>query len=349
MKPKIFHYLLCGFVFVIALVGCRHKTSVQPSALFEQWKDWYSPYSPYYLSTFAIDRQDNKWVACQGDTSALRMLNASGWHYFQAGDPTGLDIYFERIYDTSERTLWKGKGVVIDLKTGKHENKSYRCWQVYNIAERGKSAGIKEDQSGVLWEAADGGVRSYDGQQWKWHGIAAFQGSFAGKVAFDNEGNLLVSNMPLMGDQGYIVRKSGNSWTKVLECLPTHWVPVMLVDKQNVLWAGVLSRATVGNEFGLGLHRGHAGKWSSYTISDSNIPSNSVIEISEDKKGRLWIGTYSGGIACFDKKSKWEVVDNSNSSLPYNSVEFIEFDQAGDLWMGIQFNGIAQMKKVNAQ
>lgn len=153
--------------------------------------------------------------------------------------------------------------------------------------------------------------------------------------------------MPMMGGKGYIVKKNGDTWTKVFECPATHWVPTMLADKENILWAGVPSRATVGNEFGLGLMKYQAGKWSSYTISDSKIPSNSVIEISEDNHGRLWLGTYSGGMASFDKKSKWNVIDKSNSPIPFNSIEFIEFDKSGDLWLGIQFNGIAQISKVS--
>jgi|GEM_PF-4002365 len=344
MKLKILNSLL-GALAIVA-VACKPQTAAEPEALFEDWKSWYSPYSPYYLSAFAIDGEDNKWISCQGDTNSLRMLNGDGWHYFKAGS-SSLDTYFDRIYYDNERTLWKGNGVVIDLKTGVRENNTYRYWQVYNIRDKGKSAGMKMDQNGVLWEAADGGVNSFDGQKWSWHSIPTFEGSYAGRVVFDGENNLLVSNMPMMGGKGYIVKKNGDTWTKVFECPATHWVPAMLADKENILWAGVLSRATVGNEFGLGLMKYQAGKWSSYTISDSKIPSNSVIEISEDNHGRLWLGTYSGGMASFDKKSKWNVIDKSNSPIPFNSIEFIEFDKSGDLWLGIQFNGIAQISKVS--
>ncbi|WP_031529662.1 two-component regulator propeller domain-containing protein [Dyadobacter crusticola] len=347
MKAATLKVLCRIALLALVIVGCKAPKTANPDELSGEWKAWYSPYSPYFISTFAIDELDNKWVSCQGDSSALRMLNSSGWHYFKTEKPGELDSFLKRIYADQQRILWKGSGVVIDLNTVKKVNGTSKRWQVYNVADKRKSAALKMDDGGVLWEAMEGGVRCFDGRSWTNHIITGLKGSQAVRIVFDGENSLLVSNLPDMGQRGQVMKREGNTWTQVLECDPSHWVPTMLVDQQNVLWLGVLSRATVGNEFGQGLVRIQAGKWTSYTISNSSIPSNSVVEISEDRNGRLWLGTYSGGVGSFDKESTWSVINKSNSPLPFNSVEFIEFDKKGDMWLGVQFNGIAQISNVS--
>ncbi|MEO7768677.1 MAG: two-component regulator propeller domain-containing protein, partial [Ferruginibacter sp.] len=70
----------------------------------------------------------------------------------------------------------------------------------------------------------------------------------------------------------------------------------MLQDKEGFIWI-----ATKG---GLNTYDGYTFKTFTTDPEDSNsICSNSVSNLLEDSKGRIWIGTYDGGLSVYNKKT----------------------------------------------
>ncbi len=63
------------------------------------------------------------------------------------------------------------------------------------------------------------------------------------------------------------------------------------------------------------------------------IPNTAITSMIEDKKGRIWIGTYQKGLFCYDH-GKFSQYTTSNSSLSDNNVWSLQVDRFGSLWIG---------------
>ncbi|HEX4807882.1 MAG TPA: two-component regulator propeller domain-containing protein [Bryobacteraceae bacterium] len=103
-------------------------------------------------------------------------------------------------------------------------------------------------------------------------------------------------------------------------------------DSQGILWVG--SRGTLYR-----IDR-RAGKFTYYrkTGGTTNLSSNYVLSIAEDKEGYLWFGTWGGGLDRFDRRTgQFKVYrhDPSNpASLPSDQVWSIFVDHGGTMWVG---------------
>lgn len=56
--------------------------------------------------------------------------------------------------------------------------------------------------------------------------------------------------------------------------------------------------------------------------------------LKEDERGRLWIGTVSNGLMCYERESG---TLTSLKGTPCNDIASIEIDQQGDLWVSTQY------------
>ncbi len=81
-------------------------------------------------------------------------------------------------------------------------------------------------------------------------------------------------------------------------------------------------------------------EWTTYNVSNSQLPFDSIGPIVFDAQGNLWIasgtlspGSSAGGLAKFDGEN-WTVYYTSNSGLPCNNIHALAFDTQGNLWIG---------------
>lgn len=88
----------------------------------------------------------------------------------------------------------------------------------------------------------------------------------------------------------------------------------MLQDREGFIWI-----ATKG---GLNRHDGYSFKvFTSDPQDAASISSNSVSTLLEDRKGRLWIGTYDGGVNVYNKKTGHFLRIAQVSGLSSNRIE----------------------------
>ncbi|MBM4171762.1 MAG: hypothetical protein FJ214_07845 [Ignavibacteria bacterium] len=80
--------------------------------------------------------------------------------------------------------------------------------------------------------------------------------------------------------------------------------------------------------------------WAIYNQANSGLPSNDISALAVDNFGRVWIGTYSQGLAKLDE-NKCTIYNTSNSGLPSNSIQCIETDSNNNVWIGTS-NGLAK-------
>lgn len=76
--------------------------------------------------------------------------------------------------------------------------------------------------------------------------------------------------------------------------------------------------------------------WESLTTRDG-LPHNWIYDIFQDSSGRVWVGTWGGGLACLDS-GKWKVF-NKNHGLHSNEVTCIREDKLGRIWVATD-NGL---------
>ncbi len=70
------------------------------------------------------------------------------------------------------------------------------------------------------------------------------------------------------------------------------------------------------------------------TVADS-LPDINVLAVLEDRRGRQWFGTATGGLARFDGE-RWELF-TAPAQLPINTVNTLLEDHRGDVWVGTSF------------
>ncbi len=92
----------------------------------------------------------------------------------------------------------------------------------------------------------------------------------------------------------------------------------MLQDTKGRIWFGtredgiILATPTVDDHYSM-------RQFSQNKDNISGINSNSIYSIFEDKKGRIWIGTYGGGINLVDESAgEIKFLNNNNGGLPYS-------------------------------
>ena len=114
-------------------------------------------------------------------------------------------------------------------------------------------------------------------------------------------------------------------------------------DRRGNIWIGT-------DKEGAYRYEPSTGKFTHYRhqASDrSGLCSNRVMAITEDKQGRIWLGTW-GGINCFDPKTeqfiRYQHDPAVSTSLSSNNTYSILFDSQERLWVGTWKNGLNRLR-----
>ncbi|MFW6222320.1 MAG: ligand-binding sensor domain-containing protein, partial [Bacteroidota bacterium] len=138
--------------------------------------------------------------------------------------------------------------------------------------------------------------------------------------------------------------------------LSHNWVTTIFKDKNGYMWVGTN---------GGGLNRLlepvyikkqdtiiHRSDWNFesfvYDASDSfSLSSNSITSICQDDYGRLWIGTFGGGLnkMVLDSDGNprfyhYEAIDDDHESIPVNDIRTLMKDRSGSIWAGTDGGGL---------
>ena len=126
---------------------------------------------------------------------------------------------------------------------------------------------------------------------------------------------------------------------KVQSVTKTNSVRSIFIDADNNMWLGVGTRYLVQIDRNTGMWKcngeipGFAHKYAGYT----------VLSFAQSKfTGKIWIGTYDGGVVVYDPKTAEASVFKTETTqwLPGNRVYAITEDDDGSMWLGTQ-NGFS--------
>lgn len=88
---------------------------------------------------------------------------------------------------------------------------------------------------------------------------------------------------------------------------------------------------------------GTDGQWTTYTVANSGIPGNNVLDVAWDKKtNTLWTSINNVGLARFDGTT-WTIFTPANSAVPSTYIQDISFDADGNLWAAT-FAGLLKLQ-----
>ncbi|MBT4076404.1 MAG: regulator, partial [Gammaproteobacteria bacterium] len=171
--------------------------------------------------------------------------------------------------------------------------------------------GIDVDSKGVVWFGTEGGVTSYDGENWtSWNHQDGLGGDNPDALPFSRNTGLGTRSRHDLG-----ILASGK---------PTYnpnYVFCILVDHDDSIWAGT---------WGGGVAHFSQGQWSNLMKQDG-LSGNIVYSMAQDQDGVLWFGS-NKGLSRFDGKSwnNWTIHDG----LPGNDIYAIQIAPNGDIWVG---------------
>jgi len=119
--------------------------------------------------------------------------------------------------------------------------------------------------------------------------------------------------------------------------LPDIFLRGMSVADNGNLWFDV-------SQYGMSKFDGIS--WYSYTIDNSSIPDQNIVNVSENVNGEVWMKSYNiNSLIRFDGNS-WTIFNSNNSGLPNEFQKFV-FDSSGALWIITNQHGLVRFDGVN--
>lgn len=206
-----------------------------------------------------------------------------------------------------------------------------------------------ENDSGDLWVGTDGGGLDFIDHHFDEKGRiqevtydhfdSYFKDDYIWALEPDGNGNLYVGTIgggikyfdPKQGIIGGIGRDSLGDGGRGLS---DDSIYALHLDKSGDLW--------VGTDMGLNRYNTITGECHYFNVNKRELrpfSSNTVLAIEEDNKGRIWAGTFGGGIILVDKEQnkivkRYRHVPGDTTSLSFDKVMSIVMDSKGRIWVG---------------
>ncbi|HLO61305.1 MAG TPA: hypothetical protein VK179_21315 [Bacteroidales bacterium] len=217
---------------------------------------------------------------------------------------------------------------------------TYRYWEVSNI--NGRNSGyLKMDINGDIWSSSYNGIWKYTNQRSE----QFFPGKFFSEICLDKSKNIYIGTVPDVDQKGYLLKFNYYKWDTIYTCNSNSFcISSMSFDNSNYLWCGVMSRSYIGNEYGGGVIK-LGERVQEFNILNSDLTSNSVVELNIDMHDNVWIGTYSGGICKLQKDGKWVKYYFQNNIGLGQNFEHILVDDFNNIWASLQFFGLVQFQE----
>ncbi len=105
-------------------------------------------------------------------------------------------------------------------------------------------------------------------------------------------------------------------------------------SSKEIIWVGTREK---------GVYSLQENKITAHYNKESGLSHDVVRDITEDKQGRIWVGTFLG-VSVFDTETKifsnYYQSDKNPNALSHNSIYTMFRDQEGSIWIGTYFGGV---------
>ncbi|NII29301.1 response regulator [Pseudoflavitalea sp. X16] len=84
---------------------------------------------------------------------------------------------------------------------------------------------------------------------------------------------------------------------------------------------------------GVNVYNPHNGQWTTYTQSNSRLPSDKVQAILRDSRDNIWVGTFGEGLSLYDEKKQTFINFSEKDGLQNGTIYQLIEDKNGLLWL----------------
>jgi ligand-binding sensor domain-containing protein/serine phosphatase RsbU (regulator of sigma subunit) len=312
------------------------------------------------IYTLFEDHSGNLWVGTNGKGLALfsRKTNRFVTYIHDPSNPKSLSSdYILSIREDGLGMLWiatKGGGLC-RFDPGKEDFTAYR----YNPANP-KSLphddvnALVLDRSGSLWLGTDGGgVSKFETQYLAFNAFVSNDDSFVAHSVTalyeDHQKQLWVGTF---SDGLYLLPSDRTRFMPFRDKYETPFslgedvVTALCEDNTGDMWVGTGDNGLYRFNKNSDASRSKAPKVYTNNPSDpGSLSSNSIETIFKDRQGKLWIGTYGGGLCRFDAQNDRFIQFTHDPQNPHsisgNAVKVIYQDRAGLFWIGNKETGLS--------
>jgi ligand-binding sensor domain-containing protein len=324
----------------------------------------------------AVDGAGRLWFGTYGGGASV--LDHGGtpfdegddaWATFTTADGLASSDVFAIAVDGTGR-LWFGTyggGASVLDHGGTPFDKGDDTWATFTtadgLADNGVFA-IAVDGAGRLWFGTYGGGVSvldhggtpFDKGDDAWATFTTADGladNHVAAIAVDGAGRLWFGTygggVSVLDDGGTPFDETDDAWATftTADGLAYNDIDAIAVDGAGRLWFGTDGGGvSVLDDGGTPFDKGDDA-WATFTTADG-LAGNNVWAIAVDGAGRLWFGTYGGGVSVlddggtpFDKGDDTWATFTTADGLAGNNVEAIAVDGAGRLWFGMWGSGVS--------
>ena len=232
------------------------------------------------------------------------------------------------IAEDSLSRLWIGtnNGVsILDRNTGTYTSYEWKQ-NSPNSLNYNNVHSLCCDTRGNMWIGTTEGVSIFNPIQKNFREFYAkrdtfFGASFIRSIVCDKKGNLLIG-----GTGGLSMY---NFEDDSVHALLNESTNTIFQDNHGIIWIGTMANGLIKyNRLTRELER-----FTNIMEDTTSLASNSVISITEDHKGELWISTISG-LCRFDKITRKFTTFSEKNGLPNVNVTQLLVDDRNRIWMG---------------
>jgi hypothetical protein len=337
-----FIYILLLYV---SLVSCEKEKKEPNNNDTNKWAKYFEETKPEthtYISSLELYDENTVIFSTMEymDKNPLYIVRDDSLIAIDTSNPQKQLPDLKLFYSAIDKKIWCNDNAIICYSP---KSKNYMYWRIGSTIGKNSSF-LKKDKNGAIWEAT-----YYDGllKYTNYSCTQYFNGSLFGEICMDKEKNLYISSLPpYSNEKGVLIKYNYSTWDTIYTCSNnSYWVAAMSFDNSNNLWFGVLSRSTIGVEYGGGIIMYDGNNFVEYSISNSGLTSNSVVELCIDKFDNLWVGTYDGGICKFQNDGTWLNYTFENDIQLSQSFEHIVIDSSLNIWSSIHFIGLIRFKE----
>ncbi len=272
---------------------------------------------PYFFE----DSRDNFWICVHGGGLALFEREDDNFRFFRNNPSDPKTISSNTVMCIAEDhtgTLWVGTSLQGGVNKVIFRNPAFRFLQInkkFDDFVENIVRSLMEDNNGNVWVATKGGqIKIYD------RDFIEITPVF--KFPFEPKGELVYNVYSMFQDsKGYIWLGSKGSGVAVST------KPVKKFDDDYR---------------SISFYRYKHNEADPTSLCDDNI-----YNIDEDKNGRIWIGTYGGGLSFTITSNisdlKFDRINSQNSNLSNDLIRDIAVDSGNNLWVATTF-GLNRLK-----
>lgn len=203
---------------------------------------------------------------------------------------------------------------------------------------------IHQDKEGYLWIAAFDGLSKYDGYEVKTYrnhygDSSSISSSFVTDITEDQHGNLWIATAHGISrfDKSTGVFTNMTHDPNNSNTINHNSVWSILTDSQNRIWIGSFGGGVDRIEDPDNFPNVQITHYQHASEDSSSLSQNWVMEIFEDSKGQIWVGTVGQSVNQYQPSSdNFKRILLKDSGQINNSIWSIEERKNGEIWFGAE-------------